>query len=52
MKQVQVFLNNVKAEDIQRKRVEEYYAYNFFLKSKKKTLEADDLKKHLPYSIV
>jgi len=52
MKQIEGFLISIKALDIQRKRVEEYYSYNFFLKSKKKTLEAEDLKAHLPYSIV
>ena len=52
MKQIEGFLNNIKAQDIQRKRIEEYFSYHYFLKSKKKTLEAEDLKSYLPYSIV
>ena len=52
MKQIEDFINNVHAEHNQRRRVEEYFSYNFMLKNKKTTIESEDLKKHLPYSIV
>jgi hypothetical protein len=52
MKQIDEFLNSIKFERDQSKRVEEYYAYNFYIKKKTKIVETKDLKNYLPYALL
>ena len=43
---------DIEAEPAQRKRVEQFFSYNFFTRSKKWLVEAKDLKECLPYSLL
>ena len=52
MKQIEEFLVFVKAENIQRKKVEKYFSYSFFTKSKQHLIEQKDLESYLPYCLI
>jgi len=49
MKEIEHFLDDISAEDTQRKRIEQYFSYNFITKNKKHLIESNDLKGYLPY---
>ena len=51
-KEVEEFLVNVGADDNQRKKVEQYFSYNFLTRNRKQLIETSDLKDYLPYSLL
>lgn len=51
MKNIEEFLGSIKAEDNQRKRVESYFSYEYFTRTKLRLLESKNLENYLPHSL-
>jgi len=52
MKQIDEFLESIKFDKTQSRRVEQYYSYSFYMKNKTNLIETNDLKGYLPYCLL